>query len=222
MVDCSAPSHAEAGLTVDGRRRHWLAISVDLMHSTTGTKLQELGPGAVEAWIGMLAAAKRAPIEGRFSFVNESEAWEKMGVTHPERLSYTLEDLLNTLGRQKQTKKTRRGRVTNVEITQWEHWQKSRSDGINPTQKPDKNKPDSTPDQDQDQYQDHDNYQDRMVDEKRGLRAAIDEASQDPTVRNPRRVGRYRFNRDPWKYNASEDLKSTDLSQFAEVVKDME
>jgi hypothetical protein len=113
---------------IDGRRRSWFACSVDILHSATGTKLQdELGPAAVACWIGLLAAAKRSPNEGRLSFSSEAEAWQLIGITRPEDLGFTFEDLLKTLGTQKQTRKTRRGRVTNVVVTHWEDWQTSRS-----------------------------------------------------------------------------------------------
>lgn len=52
---------------------------------------------------------------------------------------------------------------------------------------------------------------DLNLDPSRGLTLAIEEAAKDPLVRNPKRVGRYRFERDPVKYNARYDLQHTEL-----------
>jgi hypothetical protein len=144
---------------MDGRRRPWFAVSVDVLHSRTGTKLQQLGPGAVEAWIGLLAAAKRSPIEGRVSYASESEAWATIGITKPETLSFTLEDLLKTLGTQKQTRRTRRGRITNIEITQWERWQKSRSGARNTEEIPGRKKRNARSDKDKTKTNDIDRWE---------------------------------------------------------------
>lgn len=52
---------------------------------------------------------------------------------------------------------------------------------------------------------------DNYLDPLRGLTLAIEEAAKDPKVKNPRKVGTYRFNQDPIKYNAKADLQHTDL-----------
>jgi hypothetical protein len=192
---------------IDGRRRPWIAVSVNVAHSTTGTRLQkELGPAALGAWVGLLAACKRSPIEGRISFTSEAEAWQIIGILEPERLGFTLEDLLKTLGTQKQTKRTRRGRVTNVEVTHWEQWQRPRSGQGNRDEKQSESEPDPPPDQDQDQDQDIDPYPDRL--EGRGLSFAITEASKDPEVRNAKSAGAHRYKTDPSKYDAMADKES--------------
>lgn len=210
---------------IDGRRRPWIAVSVNVAHSTTGTRLQEeLGPAALAAWIGLLAACKRSPIEGRISFTSESEAWQIIGILEPKRLGFTLEEFLDVLGRLKQTRRTGnntprtrnktertpRGRVTNVQVTHWEQWQRPRSEPRNANEKQTKSERDAPPDQDQDQ--DHDIDPDP---DQRGLGFAIQDARNDPEVRNADKVGRHRFREDPAKYNAMADKESAFLRMKA-------
>jgi hypothetical protein len=151
---------------MDGRRRRWFAVDVLVAHSNTGTRIQEeFGPAGLAVWVCLLAAGKRSPVEGRVSFTSESEAWQILGILEPDRLGFTLEEFLDTLGRLKQTRRTpkktdgtRRGRVTNVEITRWGRWQKRRSDHTNASQKPSGNEADADPDSDSDTHSDNDTH----------------------------------------------------------------
>jgi hypothetical protein len=196
---------------VDGRRRQWIPISAMFPHDNTGTRLQEeLGPGAPGVWVALLTAAKRAPIQGRVSFTSELEFWQILGIHEPERLEFTAEAFLKTLGTLKQTRRTYRGRITNVVITQWDAWnttkgdqQTSRSEqgntdgsSANTTQKETDIAPDS--DHDHDHEIDHD-----QKPAAGGFGFAVMEVKNenDPSIRDVMRVARHRYKLDPIKYD---------------------
>lgn len=104
----------------DGRRRRWIPLSVEFPFDKTGTHLQEeFGPAGLAVWVAMLTAAKRAPIQGTFSYTTESEAWEKLGILEPP---FGFDEFVKFTGRIKKTRKRRRGRITDVQITAWEQW----------------------------------------------------------------------------------------------------
>lgn len=105
---------------VDGRRRRWIPLSVEFPFDKTGTRLQEeFGAAGLGVWVAMLTAAKRAHVQGVFSYTTEEEAWANLGITTPP---FALDDFLRVTGHMKKTRKRRRGRITDVFITAWEDW----------------------------------------------------------------------------------------------------
>ncbi|HUP15244.1 MAG TPA: hypothetical protein VM848_04255 [Acidimicrobiia bacterium] len=197
--------------SVDGRRRQWVPISAWFPLDKTGTALQKaFGPSALAVWVAYLAACKRNHIQGRISYGSEVEAWSLLGILDPDRLGFTLKQFFDVTGRLKKTKRTARGRVTDVVCTVWEQWNDVKPREHGQTQKAtsgqgiaDTKPPDT--DTYQDHYPDHDNdpYPDRLA--GRGLRFAITEASKDPEVRNAKAAGEFRYKADPSKYNAMAD-----------------
>ena len=122
----------------DGRRRRWIPLSVEFPFDKTGTHLQdEYGPAGLGMWVALLTAAKRAPIQGQFSYTTEAEAWQQLGIVDPP---CTFDEFVSFTGRIKKTRKRRRGRITDVQITGWEQWnntQKTRPErGDNPSVTP--------------------------------------------------------------------------------------
>jgi hypothetical protein len=71
-----------------------------------------------------------------FSYRSEDGAWLELGVAEPP---FTLDEFLRVTGRMKKTRKTRRGRITDVHITVWEEWNETPRTGSgrvsNPTSK---------------------------------------------------------------------------------------
>ena len=67
----------------------------------------------------MLTAAKRGHVQGTFSYTTEAEAWASLGITDPP---FELDTFLRVTGHLKQTRKRRRGRITDVQITAWKDW----------------------------------------------------------------------------------------------------
>lgn len=105
---------------VDGRRRRWIPLSIEFPFDKTGTRLQEeFGAAGLGVWAAMLTAAKRAHIQGTFTFTTEEEAWINLGITTPP---FPLEDFLRVTGQLKKTRKRHRGRITDVQITAWGQW----------------------------------------------------------------------------------------------------
>jgi hypothetical protein len=105
---------------IDERRRRWIPLSVEFPFDKTGTRLQEeFGPAGLGVWVAMLTAAKRAHIQGTFSYTTEEEAWATLGIHSPP---FPLADFIAVTGRIKKTRKRRRGRITDVQITAWEEW----------------------------------------------------------------------------------------------------
>lgn len=103
-----------------GAKRRWIPLSTDFPHDKTGTRLQEeFGPAGIGIWVALLTAAKRAHVQGQFSYRSEEGAWTELGIIDPP---CTLEEFLAVTGRMKKTRKRRRGRITDVQITVWEQW----------------------------------------------------------------------------------------------------
>jgi hypothetical protein len=93
---------------------------------------EEFGPSGIAVWVALLTAAKRAHVQGQFSYVSEAEAWEKLGV---HDVSFSLEEFLRVTGRMKKTRRSRRGHITDVQITGWEEWNDAPRTGSGRSQK---------------------------------------------------------------------------------------
>lgn len=112
-------------MTMPAMRRPtpYTPLSVTFATGQTGTAiLDEYGLEGLAVWAAMLAAAKYE--EGLIVFRHEDD-WGAIGLaTHaPE---FTLNDFLTFLGRRKQTRKTRQGRVLYVELRRWSEWNDTR------------------------------------------------------------------------------------------------
>ena len=109
---------------MDRRRQPYVAVDVWLLFSTTCDRLlSKFGPVGPLAWVGLLAAAKRAPIHGVVSCVNEIDFWAQVGVPEEHRPDMTMEALLTLLGQLKQTSRTPSGRRLDIRISHFEAWQ---------------------------------------------------------------------------------------------------
>ena len=107
----------------DARRRRWIRISVDFAVGRTGQALVEkFGAAGLGVWIAYLVACKTSPVQGTFTYFSEVDGWTQLGL-YRNRPKFTLEDFFTFTGRLKQTRRTRRGRETNVKCTQWGRWQ---------------------------------------------------------------------------------------------------
>jgi len=104
----------------DQRRRRYVPVDIHIAFGPFGTKLLDrFGMEGLCAWMLLLAAAKREPVQGTFTYTSESEAWVKLGA---QPSSFDWETFLTFCGRNKQTRKRRSGRVTHVEMTGWQQW----------------------------------------------------------------------------------------------------
>lgn len=114
------PAYVRSVGNVDGRRRRWIPLSVEFPFDKTGTRLQEeFGPAGLAVWVALLTAAKRAHVQGQFSYTTEEEAWRNLGISGVE---FSFDEFLRVSGQLKNTRKRRRGRITDVQITAWEEW----------------------------------------------------------------------------------------------------
>lgn len=107
-------------MSIDGRRRRYVPLDVHAAFSKTGTRLlDKWGMEGLCTWLLLLAAAKREPRQGTFTYVTDAEAWGKLGA---EATGFTFTEFVTYTGRIKQTRKTHVGRVKHVEITCWGQW----------------------------------------------------------------------------------------------------
>jgi hypothetical protein len=105
----------------DRRRRQWIPLSASFPFDTTGTRLlEEFGNDGIALWVAFLTACKRSPIQGRISYGSEAEGWAQLGLDPIEGLD--LDTFWTFTGRIKKTRRTRRGRITNVICTVWGEW----------------------------------------------------------------------------------------------------
>lgn len=97
-----------------------MPVDVLVAFSPFGAKLEaKWSMEGLCTWMLLLAAAKREPVQGTFTYTSEVEAWTKLGAT---ATGFTFDEFASFCGRAKQTRKTRSGRITYVEIRGWERW----------------------------------------------------------------------------------------------------
>lgn len=102
------------------KRRRYVPMDVNVAFGRFGTKLEaKWGMEGLCTWMLLLAAAKREPAQGTFTYTSEAEAWTKIGATATR---FSFNEFITFCGRGKQTRRTVSGRVSYVEITGWTDW----------------------------------------------------------------------------------------------------
>lgn len=105
---------------IDERRDQYVPLDSQIAFKRTGEALlKKWDMEGLCAWMLLLAAAKREPVQGTFTFASDAEAWSKIGA---QPVGFTLDEFLTFLGRRKQTSRRRHGRLTYLEITNWGRW----------------------------------------------------------------------------------------------------
>lgn len=105
------------------KKDRYVPIDVNVAFKRFGTKLQaKWGMEGLCAWMLLLAAAKREPAQGVFTYTSEPEAWTKLGAT---ATGFGFNEFITFCGRNKQTRRTVSGRVNYIEITGWKQWNDS-------------------------------------------------------------------------------------------------
>ena len=106
----------------DQRRRPYVPMDVFVAFDDFGTALVEKwGMEGICCWMLFLAACKREPNQGTFTYTTDEEAWGKIGA---QATLFTLDEFFRLTGRWKKTSKTRSGRIKHVVVTPklWEKW----------------------------------------------------------------------------------------------------
>jgi hypothetical protein len=107
----------------DKRRRRYVPVDAFLAFGPFGVALKnKWGMEGLCAWMLLLAAAKREPEQGIFTFTSEPEAWTKLGAIPT---AFTLKEFLSFCGHHKQTRRRCSGGITYVSITGWAQWNKA-------------------------------------------------------------------------------------------------
>ena len=110
---------------MDGRRRQWVPLSVDVARSRTGRNLlQRFGRDGLLVWVLVLAAAKRSLTQGEFDYVSEHDGWRQLGLAD-DPPPFTLHEFFAYTGRIHATRTTSKrpkndGQTT--EIRAWNDW----------------------------------------------------------------------------------------------------
>ena len=105
---------------MDGRLRRYVPLDVFVAFEQPGVTLKKKwGMEGVCAWALFLAACKREPVQGTFTYSTEEEGWSKLGA---KATLFSLEDLFNVTGRLKNTSRRRSGEVVYVSCTKWGLW----------------------------------------------------------------------------------------------------
>lgn len=116
---------------IDGRRRQYVPLDVMIAFGDFGAKLGERwGIEGIGAWMLFLAACKREPVQGTFTFTSDAEAWTKLGAT---ATAFTLDEFFRFTGQHKKTRRRRHGRVSYVSCTSWNTWNTVRGGAQNPS-----------------------------------------------------------------------------------------
>lgn len=149
---------------MDGRRRQWLASDVHYYGGPLGVSLREqFGVMGLTVFDAFLRTCKRNAVPGEITYSSDADFLAQIGLaglvlTDERGQAWTLDDLWTFLGRTKNTRRTRRGPLTNVRSTRWERWENSRSKGRNTDPLPTRSERDVAPDKDN--YNDSDNDND--------------------------------------------------------------
>lgn len=116
----------------DKRRSPYVPIDVLIAFGDFGTKLADKwGIEGLGCWMLFLAACKREPVQGTFTYTTDAEAWGKLGGC---ATGFGLDEFWTLTGRYKKTSRRRHGRITYVTCTRWDTWNTWRG----PSQKPSK------------------------------------------------------------------------------------
>lgn len=171
---------------MDGRRRRWFSLSALYPHGETAGRIQaEFGRDGLLVWVLYLAACKRSPGQGTFSYTSEESGWAELGLLDPDdRPGFSLADFWRFTGRLKQTRQTRTGRITHVTATHWKEWQDASSRSLEADRKARKraeNRPDTVrPDSDRDHDSDKDHGQEPAQPPAAGPSSSLDEDPVEP------------------------------------------
>lgn len=118
----------------DGRRRRYVPLDVLVAHGRFGTKLiDKWGIEGIGTWMLFLAACKREPVQGTFTYTTDAEGWGKLGATAS---GFTLDEFWRVTGQCKKTSRRRHGRVSYIVCTVWETWNSGAGAALNPRSEP--------------------------------------------------------------------------------------
>lgn len=114
---------------MDKRRRQWITWDVFFNDGDLGSAIRTRF--GVVGWVvfnGFICACKKNSVQGRMSYITTTDALAAMGIpglrlADEDGAEWTLEDFWTFLGRKKQVRRQRRGRVTDIISTRWNNWQ---------------------------------------------------------------------------------------------------
>lgn len=108
---------------LDKRRRQYVPLYTGFAVEGTGPKLlSKFGTDGLLTWVCLLTAAKRARVQGTFTYVSEDGGWHELGLGCPHIPAFTLESFFTYTGRLKKTRKRVDGQLKHIEITGWGDW----------------------------------------------------------------------------------------------------
>jgi hypothetical protein len=111
--------------------RRWIVLDADFFaNHFTDRILERFGPAGVCLFVALLCAAKRSRIQGQITYASDSEALDILGLRNLDLVDnagdkWALDDFWKFTGTQKQTSRSTRGRVKNIKVTGWSHWQET-------------------------------------------------------------------------------------------------
>jgi hypothetical protein len=104
----------------DRRRSRYVPVDVMIAFGEFGSKLiEKWGMEGICAWLLFLAACKREPVQGTFTYTTDEEGWRKLGAA---ATGFSLDTFFTHTGHQKKTRRTRHGRIKYVTCTSWDEW----------------------------------------------------------------------------------------------------
>lgn len=113
----------------DRRRSRWVAFDVHFYDNDLGVGIRErFGPVGLVLFSAFLCACKRSSSPGHFRYSSTADALNTLGLPglrlgDENGAEFTLDEFWTYLGQRKMTRRTRRGRITDVVATRWERWQ---------------------------------------------------------------------------------------------------
>lgn len=108
---------------MDSRRRRYVPLSITFASSSTGTSIRKrYGLEGLCVWTCLLAACKRANVQGTFEWYSDGDAWTRLGIGSTPPAGFTFTEFAAFLGRLHLTKTERRGELRTTLVRGWNEW----------------------------------------------------------------------------------------------------
>lgn len=111
------------------RPRCYIRWDADFLGDDLGAALYDrFGSAGIALFLGFMAACKRNLVAGQMSYGSDGDLLAQVGLpglrlVNEDGEAWTVDEFWTWLGHMKQTRRTRRGRLSHVVATRWTQWQ---------------------------------------------------------------------------------------------------
>jgi hypothetical protein len=107
----------------DKPREQYVPLNTKIAFGKSSERLlKKFGRDGLLTWMLFLAAAKRPPEQGVFTYTSEVEGWQLIGLNYPHTPAFSLDAFFGFTGRGGGTRLARHGSTRRVEVVNWSTW----------------------------------------------------------------------------------------------------